>query len=69
MLLNPFEKEFHLPAAFVKLSNGHRRQAEVVGQEDQTLVLLGVEEADAPQFVGKILAGIEPLKENGLVEQ
>ena len=30
VLLDPFEEQFYLPAAFVKLGNCHRRQREVV---------------------------------------
>jgi len=31
MLPDPFEKELHLPEAFVKLRKGHGRQGEDVG--------------------------------------
>jgi len=68
MLLDPFEKDFDPPAAFVKLGDGQRWQAEIVGQKDQALVSFGVEEADPLEFVGKIFAGIEPLQDDGLIE-
>jgi hypothetical protein len=31
VLLEPFEKELHLPAAFINISDGFGRQMEVVG--------------------------------------
>ena len=68
MLFDLFEKDFDPPAAFVKLGDGQRRQAEIVGQEDQAFVSFGVEESDSPEFVGKIFAGIESLRDDGLVE-
>ena len=64
MLLDPFEEEFHLPAAIVESGNAQGGQGEVVGQEDQTRFLFGVEETDPPQFVGKILGSIETFWEN-----
>jgi len=36
MWFDPFEKQFDLPPATMRLSNGQRRQLEVVGQKDQT---------------------------------
>ncbi len=33
VLLDPFEEQLDLPAAFVELYNGQRRQGDVVGQE------------------------------------
>ena len=35
MLLDPFEKQFHLPAALVELRDGQRGQSEIVGQKDE----------------------------------
>jgi len=69
MLFDPFEEQFHLPAAFVKPGNDQGWQGEVVGQKDQTLVVFDFEEADASQFVGVILAGVEAFQGYGLVEQ
>jgi hypothetical protein len=60
VLLDPFEEEFHLPAAFVELGNAQGWQGEVVGQKDQTLLLFGIEETYPAQFVGKILGSIVP---------
>ena len=49
MLFYPFEEQFDLPAATIKLSDGHRRQLEVVGQKDQVPVVFGIVELDASQ--------------------
>jgi len=42
VLLDRFEKQFHLPAAFVQSGNGQGRQGRVVGQEDQGLFVCRV---------------------------
>ena len=34
VLFDPFEEQFHLPAALVELCDGLRRENKVVGQED-----------------------------------
>jgi len=48
MWLDPFEEEFHLPAAFVKLGNDQCRQRKVVGEENEALVVFGIAEGDPP---------------------
>src|SRR5271155_1282777 len=67
MLLDPFEEQFDLPPAAVKLGNGERRQSEVVGQKDQRLVGLGVLEADASQRRFEALAGVEASEQDRLI--
>ena len=52
VLFDPFEKQLHLPAAFVQRSDGQGRQACVVGQEDQSLLGCRVLEPDTPQVFG-----------------
>jgi hypothetical protein len=42
ILLDPFEEQFHLPAALVQLGNGEWRQVEVIGEKDQGLAGLRV---------------------------
>ncbi len=42
VLLDPFEEQLDLPAAFVEPCDGERRQGEVVGQEDEGLAGLRV---------------------------
>jgi hypothetical protein len=67
MLLDPFEEEFDLPAAAVKLGNGERRQDKVVGQEDQRLGGLRVLEANASQRGLVVLWGVDAGKKDGLI--
>ncbi|GAB1720379.1 MAG: hypothetical protein NTAFB09_21100 [Nitrosospira sp.] len=57
MLFDPFEEQFDLPAAAVKLSDGQGGQFEVVGQEHQFLIVSGVEELDAPQVL-RVVPGL-----------
>ena len=52
MLLDPLEEQLDLPAQTVELGDGEGGQREVVGEEDQSLAGLGVDEADQPQGVG-----------------
>ena len=50
MLLDPFEKEFHLPATAVQLGNGQGRKVEIVGEEIERLVVLGIVELHLTQI-------------------
>ena len=54
VLLDPLEKQLHLPAALVQLRNGEGRKDEMVGEEDQPLVRRSVEVADAAKGVGVV---------------
>ena len=67
VLLDPFEKQFHLPAAFVQRSDGQGRQACVVGQEDQSLLGLGIFEPDTAQVFGIVFGDVVPVQCNGLI--
>src|SRR6202049_2951774 len=67
MLLDPLEEQLDLPAALVEGANRGGRQGEVVGEEDQGLGRLGVVEADTPQMVGIMLAGIVTIERDGLI--
>src|ERR1035437_8442750 len=67
VLLDPLEKQFHLPSAPVQGANGQRRQLKLVGQEHQVLAGLGIAIADAAQVAGVVLGGIEAVKGDGLV--
>ena len=51
MLLDPLEEQLDLPAAFVELGDGERRQGEVVGQEGEGLAGLGIAIGDAAELV------------------
>ncbi len=59
MLLDPFEKEFHLPAAAVQFGDGERGQDEIVGQEYEGLGCFGILEADAAQRGLEALVRVE----------
>ncbi len=67
VLLDPFEEQLDLPAAFVQSCNGQGRQACVVGQEDQSFLGFGVFESNTPQMLGVVLGGIVPIQRNGLI--
>src|SRR5258708_38886759 len=57
MLFDPFEEQLDLPTAAVQLRYGQRRQAEVVGQKDESLIGLRIAVANAPQLFGIAFAG------------
>ncbi len=40
MLLDPFEKQFHLPTAAIEISNRFRRKDKIVGQKHKRLIVL-----------------------------
>ena len=67
MLLDPFEEQFHLPAALVQCSNGQGRQRRVVGQKHQRLARLGVFVADAPQMLGIVGGYVKTVEANRLI--
>src|SRR3972149_3164923 len=56
MLLYPLEEQLHLPSTFVQRADRQRRQRELIGQERQYFVCLGVAEADAPKM-GRVAFG------------
>ena len=67
ILFDPFEEQLDLPAATIKLRDGQRRQVEIVGQEDQVLVVFGIVEFDTPQVLRVILGLVVSGQRNGLV--
>src|SRR5260370_5243966 len=66
MLLDPFEKEFHLPAAAVQFGDGERGQDEIVGQEYEGLGCFGILEADAAQRGLEALVRVEAREDDTL---
>ena len=66
MLFDPFEEQFDLPAARIKLDNRQGRRGEVVGQKDQFLAGLGIAIADASPCVWIIVLGVESDRYQGL---
>ena len=69
MLLDPFEEQLDLPAAFVKSADGFWRQDHLIGEEDERLAGFRVAEADPAQMRGVILFGIEAIQRNRLVAE
>ena len=67
MLLDPFEEQFHLPAALVQCGDDQRRQSRVVGQKDQRLARLRIFETDTPQMFGIILRDVKAIQGDGLI--
>ena len=67
VLLDPFEEEFDLPARLVDLRDDQRFDLEVVGDEDQELSGLRVQEAYPPQVVGKERLGLRSVEADRLV--
>src|SRR5713226_6742456 len=67
MLLDPFEKEFDLPAAAVQFGDRKRGQDEIVGQEDEGLGGFGILEADAAQWRLEAVVRVEASKDDTLV--
>jgi len=68
MLLDPFEEEFDLPAAAIKLGDGQRRDGEVVGQEDQRGASFWIPIANPAQWVGIVSLGVKSGSHHRLIE-
>src|SRR5437899_8324304 len=67
MLLDPFEKQFDLPPATIKLGDGERWQDEIVGEKHQPLAGVGVFASDATQGCVEVLARVEAGERNSLI--
>ena len=67
MLFDPFEEQFDLPTALVELSDRQRRKDEVVRQEDESLVVVGVEVTDSSQGIGKQLRRLDTGEKDRLI--
>ena len=67
VLLDPFEEQLDLPAAFVQSGNGQGRQGGVVGQEDQSLLGCWVLEPDTAQVFGVVLRNVVTVQCDGLI--
>ena len=67
VLLEPFEKQLYLPALLIQLGDEQRTQTEVIGQEDQTPLLLLIIKTYSAQFVWVILGSIKGGKGDGLI--
>lgn len=67
MLLDPFEKQLHLPAGAIKHRDRDCWLAHVVGQEDQTLSAFWIDIDNAPQDLGVMVARIDTGQYDGLI--
>src|ERR1017187_1172035 len=67
MLLDPFEKEFDLPAAAVQFGDRKRGQDEIVGQEYEGLGCFGILKANAAQGCLEAVVRIESSEDDALV--
>ncbi len=63
MLLDPFEKQLHLPPATIKLGDGNRRQGEVVGQA----IVCRSRGLGCGAVAVEVLARVEAGKHDGLI--
>src|ERR1700730_6179591 len=67
------EEQLHLPSVFVEGGNGQGWKSEMIAQKHQCLARYGIPEADAPQLLGVILAGVMaiqslPLRRQGAMD-
>jgi hypothetical protein len=67
VLLDPPKEQLDLPPALVNRGYDQRRQSEVVGQEDQREVAVGLVVADAAQLGRVTLAGFGRVQADGLI--
>jgi len=67
VLLDPFEEEFHLPAAFVKLRDGQGWKGEVVGEKNESFSGLRIEITDASKRSRIVQGGLGSSELDGLV--
>ena len=67
MLLDPFEKQFHLPTRTIQQCNGQCRNRSIVGDKIQCLVAFLVMEFDPPQLIRISLLGFEVGEHDGLI--
>ena len=55
MLLDPFEKELDVPPTAVEIGNGPAGQSKIVGEKDESLVLLCIVVPDSSEL-GRIIS-------------
>ena len=67
VLFDPLEEQLYLPAAFVELRDGQGWEDEIVGEEYESLLCLGVEVAYAEKGIGVVFRGLGCVQYNGLV--
>ena len=67
MLLDPFEKQFDLPTATIKLGDSECWQGEIVGEEHQAFAGCRVLESDTTQRRVEVLFGVKAGEYDGLI--
>jgi len=67
MLLDPFEKQFDLPAAAIQLGDSQSRQCEIVGEKHQAFAGRRIFEANWTKRCVEILLGVKARQHNGLI--
>ena len=67
MLLDPFEKQLHLPTRLVERADCRGRQSEIVGHKYQRFSGLGILESNAAQMFGIVLAAGGADERDGLI--
>ena len=67
MLLDPFEKQFHLPAVAVQIGCGLGWNDKIVGQEVEGFAGLVIMVFDATEWLWIVGGGVDSGEHNGLV--
>ena len=67
MLLDPFEKQLHLPASLVELADHQCGQVKIIGQKDERSVLLLIPKTDSSQRNRIMFFGPRAFQPDGLV--
>lgn len=67
VLLDPFEKQFHLPATVIEFADRAGRQGKIVGQEHVVPLGLGIHEAYVPQQFRILAARLQTGQANRLI--
>ena len=67
MLFDPFEEEFNVPTAAVKLSDIQRRFGEIVGEKHIQLFGFRIAKTDSAQHLGIVSPRIKAAQDDSLV--
>jgi len=67
MLLDPFEKQLHLPTSLVELADHQCWQVKIIGQKDERSVLLLIPKTDSSQRHRIMFFGPRAFQPDGLV--
>jgi len=67
VLLETFEKQFHLPAVAIQIGCGQGGDDKIVGQEVEGVAGLMIVVFDAPEWLRIVGGGVDAGEHNGLV--